>query len=362
MSIGYRALRAVLFRLEAERAHALGLAALRLGLVPGRRVPGDDRLAMRQWGLDFPNPVGMAAGFDKNAEAIRGLFGLGFGFVEVGTVTPRPQAGNPRPRLFRLPEDGAIINRLGFNNDGARQVAARLSSWRRRGRPGIVGVNVGAGRASADRIADYVSGITTFAPLADYLVINVSSPNTPGLRDLQGRAALDRLIARAKEARDKAMEGECRPPLLIKIAPDLDAAARRDIVAVALDRGIDGIIVSNTTVARPEGLRGRHRGEAGGLSGRPLFEPATRLLADIYRLGDGRIPLIGTGGIFSGADAYAKIRAGASLVQIYTALIYEGPGVVARITGELIRCLEADGFGDLAQAVGSGCDAWPTPA
>ena len=355
MSIAYRSLRPCLFRLEAERAHALALAALRHGLVPMRRPSADARLAVRLWGLDFPSPVGLAAGFDKNAAAIKALLRLGFGFVEIGTVTPRPQPGNPRPRLFRLAEDRAIINRLGFNNDGARRVATRLATWRDRDRPGIIGVNIGAGRDSPDRIADYVSGITTFAPLADYLVINVSSPNTPGLRDLQERAALDRLIAEVWEAREKAAPDDTGPALVLKIAPDLDTDARRDIATVALARGIDGIIVSNTTVARPEGLRGHHAKQAGGLSGRPLFAPATQVLADIYRRTEGRIPLIGTGGIFSGRDAYAKIRAGASLVQVYTALIYEGPGVVARITGELTRCLAADGFSHLAEAVGSGC-------
>ena len=339
----------VLRLLEPERAHGLTLWALRRGLVPAARVPDDPILATRLWGLDFPNPLGLAAGFDKNAAALGAL--PGFGFVEVGSVTPRPQPGNPRPRIFRLPADGAVINRLGFNNEGAEAVGRRLGAWRGRGASGLVGVNLGKNKDSAEAAADYAAGAARLAPLADYLVINVSSPNTPGLRALQGRAELEAIVGRVREALEGA--GEPGKPLLVKIAPDLEQADLADIAAVALGGAVDGLIATNTTLARPAGLRGRHAGEAGGLSGAPLFEPSTRVLAALYRLTEGRVPLIGVGGVASGAQAYAKIRAGASLVQLYTALIYRGPGLVAAIKRELADCLRRDGFGGPAEAVGS---------
>ncbi len=333
--------------LPPESAHRLSLRLLTLSppALLRRGSPDDPILAARLFGLDFPNPVGLAAGYDKNAEVFEPARHLGFGFVEIGSVTPRPQAGNPRPRLFRLGGDRAVINRMGFNNDGLDAVAARLA--RRRG-PGIVGANLGKNKESADAAADYAAGMRALGPHADYVVINVSSPNTPGLRALQGRAPLAALIATVLAAR-----GANRPPLLLKIAPDLTQADKQDIAEVALSSGLDGLIVSNTTIARPAGLQGRAKGETGGLSGRPLFAPSTAVLADMYRLTGGRLPLVGVGGIAGAADAYAKIRAGASLLQVYTALVYEGPGLVERIKRGLAAQLRADGFTGIAQAVGA---------
>ncbi len=340
-------LRPLLRVLPPEAAHRLTLAGLAAGFA-GRQAAADPPiLAQHLWGHDFPNPVGIAAGFDKDAKAPDALLRLGFGFVEVGTVTPLPQPGNPRPRVFRLDEDGAVINRLGFNSRGLDRLVARLEA--RDHRAGIVGVNLGRNRDSADAVADYAVGVRRIAPLADYVVINVSSPNTAGLRDLQRRAALDGLLYGALRARE---ESGARPPLLIKIAPDLAPADCADIAGVALAAGIDGIIVANTTVARPPELRSRVAGEAGGLSGRPLFAPSTTLLADIYRLTEGRLPLIGTGGIASAADAYAKIRAGASLVQLYTALIFAGPALLGEIKTGLAELLRRDGCASVADAVG----------
>ncbi len=322
--------------------------ALRSGLTPTDDSPPDPRLRTTLWGIDFPNPIGMAAGFDKNAEAFGGLMRTGFGFVETGTVTPRAQAGNPRPRLFRLTEDRAVINRLGFNNQGLDAFAARLE--RRKRSDGILGANIGCNKDSEDQIADYVTGYLRVATLADYVVVNISSPNTPGLRAMQAGDSLRRLIGALAEAR--AAVTEARPPLLVKVAPDLDHEERRTVADVALETGVDGLIVGNTTVSRPEGLRSAHRDEAGGLSGKPLFDLSTAVLADFYGLCQGRLPLIGVGGVASGRDAYAKIRAGASLVQLYTALVYGGPGLVRRIKAELAECLAADGIDHVGAAVG----------
>jgi dihydroorotate dehydrogenase len=336
--------------LPPEAAHRLTVRALAAGLGPHDRGPEDSILASSLWGRRFPNPIGIAAGFDKNAEAYRAILRLGFGFAEIGSVTPRPQAGNPKPRLFRLTEDRAVINRMGFNNDGAETVSRRLSN---RGQlPGPLGVNLGKNKDSADAAADYVRGVQVLARHADYLVINVSSPNTPGLRALQGREPLAALIDAVKRARGEACPAAA-PPLLVKIAPDLQPEDKQDIAAVALASGLDGLIISNTTLARPASLRSPQRGEAGGLSGVPLFRPSTDLLAEMYRLTGGRLPLVGVGGVASGADAYAKIRAGASLVQLYSALVYEGPGLVGRIKRELAHHLRRDGFSSLAQAVGA---------
>ncbi len=349
----YPLLRPLLFQLDAERAHRLAVGALRHCPRAGAMLAagaGDGHDALRQiiWGRVFPNPLGLAAGFDKNAEAIAGAQALGFGFVEIGSVTPRPQAGNPRPRLFRLVRARAIINRMGFNNDGMEAVAVRL---RKRAKDdGIVGVNLGKNKETEDAAADYEAGIATLGPLADYLVINVSSPNTPGLRALQGKAPLAALVERTRAARD-VLPG--RPPLLLKIAPDLTAEDRLDIAEVALMHGLDGLIVSNTTIARPPGLDPVLAAEAGGLSGAPLMAPATALLRDMYRLTEGRLPLIGVGGVASAADAYAKIRAGASLVQLYSALVYEGPGLVRRILRDLPGLLAADGFATIEAAIGA---------
>ena len=309
--------------------------------------PDPPILRQRIWGLDFANPVGLAAGYDKDARACGAMLDLGFGFVEAGTVTPRPQPGNPKPRLFRLEEDGGAINRMGFNSGGLDAVVARLSRHKRRG---VIGVNLGKNRDSEDAASDYEEGIRRTAGLADYLVVNISSPNTPGLRDLQARGALDSLLRRLIDTRSGLSR---RVPLLLKIAPDLTTDERRDVAEVALDTGIDGLIISNTTVARPGGLRSRHAGETGGLSGRPLFTASTALLSDMYRLTQGRLPLVGVGGIGSAADALAKIRAGASLVQLYTALVFEGPALVGRIKTGLAELLRREGFDSVGSAIGS---------
>ena len=330
--------------LPPERAHALALTALRAGLGP-RAATDAPALGVRLWGLDFANPVGIAAGLDKDAVAWRALLRAGAGLVEVGTVTPRPQAGNPRPRLFRLSPDGALINRMGFNNAGAAAMAKRLAGRQ----AGILGVNIGRNKDSTDALADYRACLEALAPLADYLVVNVSSPNTPGLRALQGRAPLAALIDGLQEARAGA---GLALPLLVKIAPDLDETERRDIAELALASGLDGLVVSNTTIAPAPGLKSRARDEQGGLSGRPLFAPSTALLAQMWRLTQGKLPLIGVGGVGSADDAYAKIRAGASLVQLYTALIYAGPGLLTEIKRGLAARLAADGFATVADAVG----------
>ena len=340
----------LLKRLPAETAHRAAINALKIA-PPARTSSSDPRLAVEVMGLRFPNPLGLAAGFDKNAEVPGAMLKLGFGFVEVGTLTPRPQEGNVRPRLFRLSEDAAVINRFGFNNKGFERARARLE---RRPR-GIVGVNLGANKDAADRVEDYALGVKTFAPLADYLTLNVSSPNTPGLRDLQRREALDDLIARVLAARG---ETEPRRPLMLKIAPDLDARDLEDIVSVALTRRIDGLIVSNTTVARPASLTSRNRSESGGLSGRPLFEPSTRLLARTYLMTGGAMPLIGCGGVEDAETALAKIEAGANLVQLYTGLALKGAGVVAEILEGLSRAVEARGVNRIGELVGARASAW----
>jgi dihydroorotate dehydrogenase len=339
----------LLRRLPPERAHELTIRGLAAGAAPRRAEPDDPILGVKLWDLAFPNPVGLAAGFDKNAEVPDSMLRWGFGLVEIGTVTPRPQAGNPKPRLFRLTQDQAVINRMGFNNQGLDAVAARLA---RRQRHGVLGANLGKNRDSADAAADYCRGVAALGPYADYLVINVSSPNTPGLRDLQRRSEVSVLIGAVTAARD-ALAGH-RPPVLLKIAPDLTRQEQEDIAEVALNSAIDGLIIANTTIARPAELRSPDAPEPGGLSGAPLFQPSTRLLAEMYRLTRGALPLIGVGGIASGVDAYAKIRAGASLIQLYSALTYQGPGLVGRIKRELAELLRGDGFGSVAEAVGSG--------
>ena len=317
------------------------------GLAAGGIPTDPPSLKQVLWGRDFPNPIGIAAGFDKDAEAPDALLRLGFGFAETGTVTPRPQAGNPKPRLFRLYEDRAVINRMGFNSQGLEPSLKQLAT---RSRVGIVGVNLGKNRDSTDAAADYLEGVRRVGALADYFVINVSSPNTPGLRDLQRRDILEDLLHRLVAARDEAAPGT---PLLVKIAPDLSPDERADIAALAGPSGIDGIIIGNTTIARPPSLRSAHAGEQGGLSGAPLFAPSTAVLADIYRLTEGKIPLIGVGGIASADDAYAKIRAGASLVQLYTALVFQGPALVGRIKRGLAELLARNGFASIAEAVGA---------
>ena len=334
-------------RLDPETAHRLAIRALALGIGPRPAEPEDPLLATNVWGRDFANPLGLAAGFDKHAEAMPALLAMGFGFVEVGSVTPRPQLGNPRPRVFRLPEDEAVINRYGFNSDGLEAVARRLSSYRARGASGLVGVNLGKNKDSPDAAEDYALGARKLASYADYLVINVSSPNTPGLRALQSRRELEQLARAVRAALPQPA-----PPLVLKIAPDLQEADLEDIAALALDGALDGLIVSNTTIQRPDSLRSAQRHQAGGLSGRPLFELSTSVLKKVYRLTKGRVPLIGVGGIASGTDAYRKLRAGASLIQLYTALSLQGPGLIGRIKRELAEALRRDGLAGPADAVG----------
>jgi dihydroorotate dehydrogenase len=352
----YRTALTLLSGLDPERAHRLAIGALRLGIVPGDRSADPASLRQTVFGRVFDNPVGLAAGFDKDGEVFAPALKLGFGFVELGSVTPLAQPGNPRPRLFRLMRDRAVINRMGFNNQGAAAMARRLAG-RDRGK-GIVGVNLGKNKSQTDAVADYVAGTRSLAGLADYLVINVSSPNTPGLRALQGRAPLQELIAAVQEERN-ARHLDTRPPLLLKVAPDLTPADCEDIAEVALTAGLDGLIVSNTTIARPAGLDPRFAGEAGGLSGRPLLGPSTAMLREFHRLTKGGLPLIGVGGIASAADAYAKIRAGATLVQLYSALVFEGPGLVRRIKHGLAALLEQDGFTSITQAIGTGREGRP---
>jgi dihydroorotate dehydrogenase len=332
--------------LDPEDAHGLAIQGLKLGLGP---VGGPDApiLATSLAGLPLPNAVGLAPGFDKDAEVFAPMLRAGFGFVECGTVTPKPQAGNPRPRLFRLTEDQAVINRMGFNNRGLDAFADRLT---RRG-AGVVGANIGANKASVDRIGDYVTGLQRLWGLASYFTINVSSPNTPGLRALQTRAALEELLGRLAETRD-ALPAAGRVPMFLKVAPDLEAGEVEAIVETCVAKGLAGIIVSNTTVTRPV-LASAYRGETGGLSGAPLMALSTRVLGEFAQASAGRLALVGVGGIASGADAYAKIRAGACAVQLYSALVFEGPGLVTRIKRDLAERLRADGFTSVAAAVGA---------
>ncbi|MGE0211594.1 MAG: quinone-dependent dihydroorotate dehydrogenase [Parvibaculaceae bacterium] len=347
MDKAYDLLKPAFWRLDPERAHGLAVGALASGLWRSGRPRPHPSLKLRVAGIDFPNPVGLAAGFDKNGEAIDGTLGLGFGFVEVGSVTPRPQAGNPKPRLFRLTEDRAVVNRMGFNNEGHAAVLKRIEARRSRG--GIVGVNLGANKESEDRIGDYVAGLKTFHGVASYLVVNVSSPNTPGLRNLQGRAELERLIGRLNKARESLLPS---PPLFLKLAPDLADEELAEAGEAALQGGIDAVILSNTTVTRPA-LRSPAANEAGGLSGRPLFALSTEKLATFRRATQGRLPLIGVGGIDSAETAWKKIEAGASLVQLYSGLVYEGPGLVRRIVEGLDAEVRRRGLTNVAQAVGS---------
>ena len=354
--------RPILRALDPEDAHGLALKGLKLVPLP-KPAPNDPRLAIRAFGLNFPNPVGVAPGFDKNAEVPSPLLRLGFGFVEVGTVTPRPQAGNPRPRIFRLDADEAIINRLGFNNEGEKAALSRLAARAADG--GIIGVNVGANRDSPDRIADYVRLIESFAPVASYITVNVSSPNTPGLRDLQQAKSLDDLLARAIDARERMRTRYGSIPVLLKIAPDLSLADLDDIVGVARQRRMDGMIISNTTLSRPPSLKEREKAiEQGGLSGRPLFALSTRVLAETYVRVEGAFPLIGAGGIDSGAAALTKIKAGASVVQLYTGLVFHGLGVVSEIKREILKALEKGRHNTLADLVGNDAadmtaEPWP---
>jgi dihydroorotate dehydrogenase len=370
-----RLARPFLHALDPEDAHGLAIKMLKFAPLPP--APRDDkRLALRVFGLNFPNPVGIAAGFDKNAEVPNALLRLGFGFVEVGTITPLPQAGNPRPRLFRLDADHGVINRLGFNSQGANAALKRLAARAAPSPPspasgggwggGIVGINVGANKDSADRVADYVQLIERFAAVASYVTVNISSPNTPGLRNLQQAAVLDDLLARVVDARERVAPNAGPTPVLLKIAPDLSLGDLDDLVGIARSRRVDGMIVGNTTVARPPNLlETAIAKEAGGLSGRPLFPLANRVLAETYVRVEGVFPLIGAGGIDSGVTALGKIRAGASLIQIYSGLVFRGLGLIAEIKNTLLEALEAEGRDSLQDFIGADAAAvtaeeWPT--
>jgi dihydroorotate dehydrogenase len=361
----YPLVRPIFFALDAERAHRLTIRALR-AVPAGLPPPTDPVLAIEVAGIDFPNPVGLAAGFDKDGEVFRQMLGFGFGFVEIGTLTPRPQAGNPKPRLFRLKEDRAVINRMGFNNGGFAEAQARR--WAGRSalgqlhfklsgrKSGRVGINIGANKDSTDRIADYVEGVRRMRGYGVYLTINVSSPNTPGLRGLQDEGALRELLAAVRETRDESgapLPGDPHFPLLfLKIAPDLETGEIDAVARAAIEFGMDALIVANTTISRPP-LRSKHSGEAGGLSGAPLKALALQRLKDFRAATSGALPLIAVGGIENGVDAYARIRAGASLVQLYTALVYQGPGIARAIVSELKSLLGRDGFATVAEAVGA---------
>ena len=352
----------LLRRFDAEDAHRLAIRGLRF-MPAVKPRPDDARLATRAFGLNFPNPIGMAAGFDKNAEVPDALLRLGFGFVEIGSVTPKPQEGNPRPRLFRLEQDSGVINRMGFNNDGAEAVLRRLAARAQFG--GVVGVNLGANKDSADRTADYVRLIELFAPVASYFTVNISSPNTPGLRNLQQSAALDDLLARVIDARERVRKNAGDSPLLLKIAPDLTLQELDDVVHIARSRRVDGMIVANTTLSRPATLREQAKAkEQGGLSGRPLLRLSTRMVAETYVRTEGAFPLIGVGGIDSGGAALMKIRAGATLIQLYSSLVYKGLGLVEDIKADLLSTLRRTGRESLSEIVGADAatitaEPWP---
>lgn len=335
--------------LDPERAHGAALRALKLGLGP-KADTAFPELATEIAGLKLPNPIGLAAGFDKDAEVIDPMLAAGFGFVETGSVTPLPQEGNPKPRLFRLDEDNGVINRMGFNSKGVSAFARQLQA--RKGHGGIVGANLGANKASDDKMADYVTGLEFLWGLPDYFTVNISSPNTPGLLDLQASDALEDLLDRVQEARQSLTGEQASPPIFLKVAPDLDFAQIDRITELARTYGMSGIIVSNTTIARPDGLKSLYKSEPGGLSGTPLRDASTRVLKEFYTASNGRIPLIGVGGIASGADAYAKIKAGAQAVQLYSAMVFKGPQLAETVCTDLVKLLTADGYDNISQAVG----------
>ena len=347
---GFKAMRPLLHCINAEAAHGLTIKALKTGLGGRTKIASPANLAITCFGLNFENPLGLAAGFDKNAEVPDAMLGLGFGFVEAGTITPRPQAGNPRPRLFRLSEDQAVINRMGFNNEGHAAVLQRLQ--RRKYKSGIVGVNIGANKDSTDRVSDYVAGINAFSDVASYFTVNISSPNTPGLRNLQSAAELRPLLKRLNEECKTQMR---QVPMLLKIAPDLEADEMQAIAECCMNSAVDGVIISNTTISRPV-LRSKNAHEAGGLSGQPLFDLSTRQLAKFYVLTEGKIPLVGAGGISSADQAWIKICAGASLLQLYSALVFQGPALVQEILDGLSRKISENGMTTLSEAIGSASD------
>jgi dihydroorotate dehydrogenase len=356
----YELARPLLKALSPEQAHELTIRSLELGLYPHASTLDDTRLGVSAFGLSFPNPLGVAAGFDKDARAAHAVLGMGFGFAEIGTVTPLPQPGNPTPRVFRLASDRALINRLGFNNGGHAAALARLQ---KRTTAGIVGVNVGANKDAADRVADYAAGIRCFYDVASYFTVNISSPNTPGLRDLQAPAALDDLLARVVAARAELVaSGKPRRPIVVKLAPDLATDDLPLIVEVLTNRGIDAIAIGNSTLARTGLGETRLAQEAGGLSGRPLFTRSTVMLARVYRLTQGRIPLVGIGGIDSGPTAIAKIEAGATLLQLYTGLVFEGPALLARLKRALVQYVDHRRLGRIGDAVGRRAEEWASRA
>lgn len=352
----YEKIRPLLFRLDPETAHNLTIKTLKTGLYP-RPQPQpsyDPALSVRLWGKTFPSPLGLAAGFDKNAEVIKPMLGLGFGFIEVGTVTPKPQHGNPRPRIFRAPVYEAVINRMGFPNKGMLAFKDNLGRFFEDDPPhnAIIGINIGMNKSQKHPAKDYRVLVRQLGPMADYLTINISSPNTPGLRDLQKREPLLNLLGQVKDERDKAC-GLVPPPLLLKLAPDLDDKQQEELAAAVMEAGIDGLILTNTTLSRIKGLPRAFSGEKGGLSGKPLRPLSTEIIRNFYRLTDGTLPIIGLGGISTAADAYEKIRAGACLVQLYSALVFHGPDVVKEITKGLKELLEKDGFATITEAVGA---------
>jgi dihydroorotate dehydrogenase len=358
IDLAYKLARPILFQLDAEKAHHFAIACLKRGLGPKRGNDYGAILRSTVCGITFPNPVGLAAGFDKNAEVIGEVLGFGFGFVELGSITPLPQSGNPKPRLFRVPSAKAVINRFGFNSDGIDRCQQRFAAYRdenidpmHKAVRGIIGINIGKNKESVDAAKDYATGIRRFAPFADYITVNVSSPNTPGLRDLQSREQLGQLLDHVMTARNAT---DYKPPVFVKIAPDLSDEQQDDIAEAVLVSGVQGVIIGNTTTSRPSSIPPRLAAEAGGLSGQPLMAMSTLVLASMYRRTKGAIPLIGCGGVFTAEDAYAKIRAGASLVQLYSALVYEGPGLIPRINEGLAALLERDGFNNVSEAVGSG--------
>lgn len=351
----YHLARPWLFRLAPEDAHERTLQSLERGLYPRPLRPDGQTLQVSCMGLEFPNPIGVAAGFDKNARVPDAVLGMGCGFAEIGTVTPLAQPGNPQPRVFRLIEDNGLINRLGFNNDGHAPALARLKA---RNQKGIVGVNIGANKDSADRNADYVKGLETFYAIASYFTVNISSPNTPGLRDLQAPAALDSLLQNVLDARVKQIDsGRAHKPIVVKVAPDIADDDIAPVAAILLQHNVDGIAVSNTTLAR-SGLTSPHKSEAGGLSGRPLFERSTAVLARFYRATEGKIPLIGIGGIDSGEAAVTKLRAGATLLQLYTGLIFEGPGLIQRMKSAITDEVRQSGVSSVSALTGRDADHW----
>ena len=360
LSVVFELARPLLYALDPEHAHELTLKSLEAGIYPRPSQADDARLRVNAWGFDFPNPLGIAAGFDKDARVPAAILGMGFGHAEIGTITPKPQDGNPRPRVFRLIGDRALINRLGFNNAGHAAALARLQTS---GPKGVVGINVGANKDATDRAADYVAGVRAFYDVASYFTINISSPNTPGLRDLQAPAALDDLVARVLQVRSEMVSaGKPKRPVVVKLAPDIAEEDLAPTVKVLVDRAVDGIAVSNTTLARNGLGNAALAAEAGGVSGRPLFHRSTVVLARVHELTGGRIPLIGIGGIDSGATAIAKLEAGATLLQLYTGLIYEGPGLVTRIKDEIIAYLAREQLGEVGQLTGRRAKPWAEKA